>query len=211
MNTSSPRRKCLTQPKCNSRKSILPLVEKTTSLNILISFILSLQPASARKSDIYSSDVPVLFQDHPGRIKLQPNPAQVQRSVIMSLHAWLASWFCIMQFDLYLSDYRHNESKSMTFISTFPPPSRPGIFSSCSGLSPVIQPLPKTKQWKFVQECPGLAAHIQFIFSCITALRPWRASATPTHTNTHTLTGPPTGLPPAGLHQANHLPLAFSS
>lgn len=120
MNTSSPRRKCLIQPKrCNSRKSTVLRVEKTTSLNILISFILSLQPASARKIDICSfSDIPALFQDHPGRIKLQPNPAQVQRSAIMSLHAWLASWFFMMQFDLYLSDYRHNENKSMTFIST---------------------------------------------------------------------------------------------
>lgn len=182
MNTSSPRRKCLTQPKkCNSRNNTLLHMEKTASPNILISSVLRLQPAATRKGDIRSfSDMPILCQDHFGRVKIWLNSAQAKRSVIMALHAWLAPLLCMMQFDFYLPDYRLEENRGMTFISTLPPPAAWGV--SAHGLSYHWQSshFPSHNNGSF---CPEAAAYVQFICSCITALRPWRTSTTPTLTN----------------------------
>lgn len=55
VNTSSPRRKCLTRPKCNSRTNTLLHMEKTTSPSIFIPSILPPQPAATRKGDIVPS------------------------------------------------------------------------------------------------------------------------------------------------------------
>lgn len=166
---------------CNSRNNTLLHMEKTTSPNIFISSILPLQPAATKKGDIhFPSDMPILCHDHFGRVKARLNFVQVERSVIMALHAWLASLLCMMQFDIYLPDYRRKENRGMTFISTLPPPAMWAV--SAHGLSYHWQSshFPSHNNGSF---CPEAAAHVQFSCSCIKALCPWRTSATPTHTN----------------------------
>lgn len=182
MNTSSPRRKCLTRPKrCNSRNNTLLHMEKTTSPNIFVCSVLPPQPAATRKGDSRSfPDVPILCQDHLGRVKVRLNSAQAQRSVIMAFHAWLASLLCMMQFDLYLPDYRHKESRGMTFISTSPLLAVWGVSAHGRSCHWQSSPFPSHNNGSFY---PEAAAHVQFIRSCITALCPWRTSATPTRTN----------------------------
>lgn len=166
MNTSSPLRKCLTQPKkCNPRNNTLLGMEKPTSLNILVCSALPSQPAATRKGDILTfSDMPVLSQAHFGRLKISTNSAQAQGSVIMALHAWLAPLLCTMWFDLYLPDYRQKENGNMAFISTLPPPAVWYISAYC--LSYHWQPshFPGRNNGCF---CLVAVAHVQFICSCI--------------------------------------------
>lgn len=185
-------------------------MEKTTSLNIFPSSILPPQPAATRKGDICSfSDMPILCRDHFGRVKTTTEFCAgtevcnygsscmtgnfILYDAVWSLSAWLQAQG-EQGPDLHLYLYH---------------PQRCGEFQPVvcliTGNSATLQATITEVSVQRLQHMYILSAH---------ASQPYALRGPQPHQHAqtnHTCTvGSMSGLPSAGLHKPNLLPLIFS-